>query len=152
MANTGTILRSIAGRQFGLGFAKELISNGKQMSRPAVDATVTVGDEAANVRTITIQLKDADGKDITYVETVDIIIANSADLTTLAAPAPSTGLAAGTDGAIMAIKAHNFYLATSESDGDIDLTWTDTGTAAAWIFVRLPSGGIVAGSQALTNA
>lgn len=155
MANTGTILRSIAGRQFGLGFQKELLSNGKQISRPAVDATVTVSDEGAttaNVRDITIQLLDADGKDIDYIELVEILIVDSADLTTLAAPSPSTGLATDGDGALMQVVQHNLYLASSETDGDIALKWTDTGTAAAFIHVRLPSGAWVSGSQALTNA
>lgn len=152
MANSGTVLKSIMGRRLGLGHDGALVSNGKQVSRPCVDATVTVGDESANARAITIQLKDAYGNDIDYIEMVEILIVNSSDLTTLAAPAPSTGLAAGTDGALMQVVANNLYIATSESDGDIDLTWTDTGTAAAFIHVRLPGGAWVSGDQALTNA
>lgn len=152
MANSGTILRSIAGRQFGMGFAKELISNGKQITRPCVDATVTVSDESANVRTITIQLLDADGKDIDYAEEVEIALFLTNDRLAYVATGGSTGIAIGTDGSLLALVAKKRWVATSEVDGDIDLTWTDTGTEAAFIGVKLPSGGWVMGSQALTNA
>ena len=144
---------SIKGRRFGLGPKLQQIVNGSiEITRPCVGATVTVGDESTNVRAITIQLTDAYGRDIDYVEAVQILIVNSADLTTLAAPSPSTGLEAGTDGALMQVVADNLYIATSEADGDIDLTWTDTGTETAYIHVVLPNGTIVAGSQELTNA
>jgi hypothetical protein len=71
MANAVT---SIRGRKLGLGVTGELISNDIQISRPCVNATITVGAEAANVRAITIQLLDADGQDIDYAETVEIIM------------------------------------------------------------------------------
>ena len=151
MANIGTILRSIAGRQFGMGFQKELISNGFQITRPCVDAVVTVSDEATDVRDVTIQLKDADGRDILYVEEVEIAVFLTNDQLAYVATGGSTGIAIGTDGALLALVAKKRFVCTSEADGDIDLTWTDTGTEAAYIGVKLPSGGWVMGSQALTN-
>lgn len=147
-----TMLTSIHGRRLGLGHDDELVSNETRITSPCAGATVTVGDEAANARAITIQLQKSDGSDVDEITMVEILIINSADGATLAAPSPSTGLAAGTDGAIMEVVQHNLYLATSEADGDIDLTWTDTGTATAYIAVRLPSGELVFGDQALTNA
>ncbi|MGB1389985.1 MAG: hypothetical protein ACPG61_13975 [Paracoccaceae bacterium] len=146
------IVRSIFGRAFGLGPNLQLVSNGINVSQPCVDATVTVSDETTNVRTITIQLKDARGRDIDYAETVEIILFSDAAKAGIGGGSPSTGLAAGTDGDLAVITAHTAYYAVSETDGDIDLTWTDTGTAAAFIGVRLPSGRIVMGDQALTNA
>ncbi len=146
------LFKSIHGRQLGLGENNELQSNGIDISMPCVDATVTVGNEAANVRAITVQLKDSNGDDIAYVETVEVILFSAAAKTGLTASSPSTGLEIGTDGALLQVVQHVLYLATSEADGDIDLTWTDTGSEAAWIGVRLPSGRIVMGSQALTNA
>lgn len=145
---------TIKGRRLALGADGQLQANGIDISRPCVDASITVSAEGATVanrRDITVQLKDADGNDIDYVEVVELLVTPTADLTNLAAPAPSTGLAIGTDGALMAIKAHNLYYASCEADGDIDLTWTDTGTAAAFLHVRLPNGRIVT-SSALTNA
>lgn len=146
------ILTSLHGRKLGLGSAGQLIAGETEITRPCVDATVTVGDESTNVRAITIQLKDANGADIDYVETVEIIVFLNAARTAFVVTGGSTGIAIGTDGALLALVAKKVFLATSEADGDIDLTWTDTGTEAAFIGVRLPNGRIVMGSQALTNA
>jgi hypothetical protein len=147
MAN---ILKSLHGRNLGIGFNKELVSNDIQITRPCVDASITVGAEVTNVRAITIQLKDADGKDIDYVETVEIIMFLNAAKTAFVATGGSTGIEAGTDGALLAVVAKKYFLATSEADGDIDLTWTDTGTEAAYLGLRLPNGRIIM-SDALTN-
>lgn len=146
------VLTSIHGRKFGIARTGNLAGNGIDITQPCADATVTVSDEATNVRTITIQLKDINGNDINYVETVEIILFTDATRTAFVATGGSTGIAIGTDGALLAVVAKKYFLATSESDGDIDLTWTDTGTEAAYIGVRLPNGRIVMGDQALTNA
>jgi hypothetical protein len=63
----------------------------------------------------------------------------------------STGIAIGTDGALLPIVAKKLFKAVSEADGDIDLTWTDTGIEAAYLGVILPNGKIIM-SAALTNA
>lgn len=143
--------KSIVGRAFGLGVKGQLVANDIDITPKCVDATVTVGDEATNVRAITIQLKDAKGNDIDYAEEVDIILYADAAKAGYVATGGSTGIAIGTDGALLALVAKKRFVATSETDGDIDLTWTDTGTEAAYIGVRLPTGRIVMGSQALTN-
>jgi len=141
----------IHGARFGLGDQNQLMSQDIEITRPCVDAEITVGDEAANVRAITIQLKDAYGNDIDYVETVEIILFLNAAKTAFVVTGGSTGIAIGTDGALLPVVAKKYFLATSEADGDIDLTWTDTGTEAAYLGVRLPNGRIVM-SDALTNS
>lgn len=144
-------LKSIRGRTLQQDVSnKSLYSEGIQISRPCVDCSITVGAEATNVRAITIQLKDADGNDIDYVETVELILFLNAARTAFVATGGSTGIEIGTDGALLAVVAKKYFLATSEADGDIDLTWTDTGTEAAYLGVRLPNGRIVM-SDALTN-
>ena len=145
------ILTSIEGRRFGLGVTNEIISNDIQISRPCVDATITVGAEAANVRAITIQLLDANGEDIDHVEEVELVLFLTADKLAYVVTGGSTGIAIGTDGALSTIIAKKVFRATSEIDGDIDLTWTDTGTEAAFLGVKLPNGRYVM-SDALTNA
>ncbi len=142
---------SLHGSALGIGDTKHLIAEGVAITRPAVNATITVGAEAANVRAITIQLSDANGADIDYVENVQIILFLNAAKTAFVATGGSTGIEIGTDGALLALVAKKVFEATSESDGDIDLTWTDTGTEAAYLGVRLPNGRIVM-STALTNA
>lgn len=144
-------LTSVRGRRLGLGNANQLISNGIEISRPCVDAVITVGAESANVRAITIQLKDADGEDINYVEEVDIVLFLNSARTAYVVTGGSTGIAIGADGALQTILAKKVFRATSESDGDIDLTWTDTGTEVAFLGVKLPNGRFVM-SSALTNA
>jgi len=144
-------LTAVHGRKLGVAATGELVSNDLQVTMPCVDATVTVGDESANVRAITIQLKDANGADIAYVEEVEIVLFLTNDRLAYVVTGGSTGIAIGTDGALSTIVAKKVFRATSEADGDIDLTWTDTGTEAAYIGVKLPNGRFVMGSQALTN-
>jgi len=115
------------------------------------DATITVGDEANDIRAITIQLLDADGNDIASVQSVWIAVFASAAATAFATTGGSTGLAIGSDGALLAVVAKKLFLATCEADGDIDLTWTDTQTESVSVAVILPNGKIVA-SEAFANA
>lgn len=121
------------------------------LTQKCVDAAITVGAENANARAITIQLKDAFGRDIDYVEQVEIGVFADAGRLAYVGTGGSTGIAIGTDGALLALVAKKYFVATSEADGDIDLTWTDTGTEAAYLGVRLPNGRWVM-SSALTNA
>lgn len=144
-------LITLHGRKLGIGHDDQLVSHGVDISSQAVDATITVGDEATNVVTITAQLTKADGSDVDAVCFFEIVLATAGDGTALGAPSPSTGLAVGTDGAIRALVAHQHYLATCEADGDIDLTWTDTGAGTTYIGFRLPSGRVVWGDQAITT-
>lgn len=132
-----------------IGNKGQIVSGDLDVTRPCMDASITVGAENTNVRAIAIQLKDADGNDIDYVETVEIIVFANANKTAFATGG-STGIAIGTDGALLAIVAKKLFLATSEADGDIDLTWTDTGTESVVVGVRLPNGRIVL-SEAFAN-
>lgn len=114
-------------------------------------ATITVGAEAGDARAITIQLTDANGDDIDFRGAVQIAVLADANGDAFVATGGSTGIAIGTDGALLAIVAKKLFLAISEADGDIDLTWTDIGTEAAYLAVILPDGSMVI-SSALTNA
>lgn len=129
---------------------KNMFSHAKEMTMPAVDASITVGAEGAttNQRTITIQLKQADGSDIDYAETVELIMFGSSAKTAFATTGGSTGIAAGTDGALLTVVAKKLFLATSEADGDIDVTYTDTATAeTVALGVRLPTGKVITSSS-----
>ena len=113
-------------------------------------ATIVVGAEDTNVRAITVQLTDASGADIASRQAVQIAVLADANGDAFAATGGSTGIAIGTDGALLAVVAKKLFMAISEADGDIDLTWTDTGTEAAYLAVILPNGKMVI-SAALTN-
>ena len=146
-----TGLIAIKDRLLQLTDKNALVSNDIQVTSPCVDASVTVSDETSDVRTVTIQLKDSNGSDINYNESVDIGIFADAGRLAFTTTGGSTGLAAGTDGALLALVAKKYFVATSETDGDIDFSYTDTGTNVCFIGVKLPTGRWVMGSQALTN-
>lgn len=138
--------KSIVGNLLGIGSKGNLATKGGSIdiTQPCVDATITVGDESTNVRAITIQLKDAYGADINYVETVELFVFADATRTAICTTGGSTGIAIGTDGAILStIVAKKHFVLSSESDGDIDLTWTDTGTESVALGLRLPNGRFV---------
>ena len=113
-------------------------------------ASITVSAENANVRTIAIQLKDGRGKDIAHRAAIDLVLMADANGDAFAVTGGSTGIAIGADGALLPIVAKKAWRAISEADGDIDLTWTDTSTEAAYLAVVLPNGRMVI-SSALTN-
>lgn len=122
----------------------------EQFGSNIAGATITVGAENTNVRAITIQLLDAAGADIDFVGVVEAYVFADAGRLAFAGTGGSTGIAIGTDGALLALVAKKAFILTSEADGDIDLTWTDTGTEAAYLGLRLPNGDWVM-SSALTN-
>lgn len=137
-------LVSLHGRKLGLGILGGLGGGDTQVgiTNPCVNAsiTVTVGDDAG---TIAIQLQDANGNDINYVETVMVVLYTSAARTAFATTGGSTGLAIGTDGALLALVAKKVFLVTSEADGDIDFTWTDTAAETVALALYLPNGNVV---------
>ena len=122
----------------------------KNQQGQIADASIVVGAENTNVRAITIQLKDEHGNDIAFAGQVKAVLYADAARAAYVATGGSTGIAIGTDGALLALVAKKAFLLTSEQDGDIDLTWTDTGTEAAYLALELPNGKIVM-SDALTN-
>ena len=111
----------------------------------------TIGAEADNARAIGIQLKDADGQDTIGVKAVTMGVFADANGNAFATTGGSTGIAIGTDGALLALVAKKLFVLTSEADGDIDLTWTDTATEAVYLGVFLPNGSI-AMSPKIQNA
>jgi hypothetical protein len=111
----------------------------------------TIGAEANNARAIGIQLKDADGQDTIGVKAVTMGVFADANGNAFATTGGSTGIAIGTDGALLALVAKKLFVLTSEADGDIDLTWTDTAAEAVYLGVFLPNGSI-AMSPKIQNA
>lgn len=121
------------------------------LSSIVADATITVGAEASDVRAITIQLKNGYGRNINFAAEVDVAVLLNAAGTDYAATGGSTGIAIGASGKLQQIIAKKRFKARSTTAGVIALTWTDTGTEAAYLGVILPNGKQVV-STALTNA
>lgn len=127
-----------------------LVSNGIVVTNACVDASITVGAEVTNVRAITIQLKDSNGADMAERTMINAHVMADANGDAFATTGGSTGIAIGTDGALLAVVAKKSFILVSEADGDIDLTWTDTGTEVCFLHLELPNGQRVV-SAALTN-
>ncbi len=141
---------SLHGRRMGLGANDELVSNNIQVSRPAVDATITVSAEGAttaNVRDIVVTLLDAKGNAIDYVETVEAIVFLDTDQLAFVVTGGSTGIEVDVNGAVLPIVAKKYFLCTTEANGILGLKWTDTGTEAFALGIRLPNGRVVMTAQ-----
>lgn len=128
----------------------------KQANVPSVikgfadQATITIGAEIVNVRAVTVQLKDADGVNLTRQAAVRFIVFTTAAAVALSAGG-TTGLAIGANGMIIAtITAKKVFDVLSDATGLITMTYTDTGTDAAFLGVQLPDGRLTM-SAAMTN-
>jgi len=143
--------RSLHGKDLEQGNELQLISRGIDITSPCANATISVGDEAANVRIILIQLTDASGKNIDYVEEVDVNVYLDAARVAPVVTGGSTGIADGGAGYLSTVTAKKKFVCTSNNAGLIDLDWTDTGTEVAFLGVKLPSGRFVM-SSSLANA
>lgn len=146
-------VRQILGRLLTQSIAYgHLLVNGTAIMPKCTNATITVGDETTNVRPITIQLLDALGNDLDESAVVEAFVFADAGGLALAGTGGSTGIAAGTDGAILqTVIAKKRFTLSSEADGDIDLTWTDTGTEEVFLGLRLPNGRMII-SESIANA
>ena len=120
-------------------------------SNHVTGATITVGAESTNVRAITIQLKGGFGRSLARAAEVELVLLLNAAGTDYAATGGSTGIAIGASGKLLTVVAKKLFRAISTTAGVIALTWTDTGTEAAYLGVKLPNGKMVI-SAALTNA
>ena len=145
---------SLLGRRIGVGAYNQLVSNGVDVTSKAADATITISAEGATVanqRDITITLKDSDGRALDYAETFEIVVFLNSTLTDFVVTGGSTGIAAGASGKILVVVAKKLFRAITTTAGVCQVIYTDTGTEAGYLAVRLPGGRIVPGGV-ITNA
>jgi hypothetical protein len=114
-------------------------------------ASFTIGTEAANVINVAVQLKNADGADLAVRTSLFAYLSDDANGDSVLTTAHSGGAAIGTDGLLIPVVANKAFFLTSESDGDIDINITETGTKTAYLILRMPNGKLVA-STAITHA
>ena len=150
--------RSQRGSQFGYGARGELSSRRgalvDRITSPAIVVTGTISAEGASVanqRDITITVKDRLGNAIDYAAVIELILFSSSAMTDFTTTGGSTGIAAGAAGKILAAVAKKVFYAITSTAGVLSVIYTDTGTDAAYLGVRLPNGEVV-GIGTLTNA
>lgn len=111
-------------------------------SNLVTDVEFTVGAEATNAINVAIQLNNR-GQDLGEAGAVYIYLSDDANGYSLAASAPSSGWAIGTDGLLIPVVANKAALFISEGDGDIDITITESSAKDFYVVVVLPSGKLV---------
>ena len=120
-------------------------------SLDVLDATFTIGAEAANAITVAIQLLDGNGREITWRAAVDFYLSDDANGDSITATGPGVSITADPDGVyqpFIAVKAGRLI---SEADGDIDFKIGETG-GATWYLVLILPGGKLKVSGAITFA
>ena len=145
------------GARIGIGSRGQLVkrqgASFLDLSRPCVDVTGTISAEGATVanqRNISLIFKDDEGDPIAYAEVVELMLFSSSAMTDFVATGGTTGIAAGGNGKILALVAKKVFRAITTTAGLLDVIYTDTGTDAGYLAVRLPNGRIV-GIGTLTN-
>ena len=148
---------STIGSRIGIGDRGQIVkrqgASFLDLSRPCVDVTGTISAEGATVanqRNITLILKDDEGDPINYAEMVELIVFASSAMLDFAATGGTTGIAAGGNGKILALVAKKVFRGISTAAGLLDVIYTDTGTDAGYLGVRLPNGRLI-GIGVLTN-
>jgi hypothetical protein len=114
-----------------------------QMGTPGID----VSAEDTNVVTVTIQLKKANGDDLAARGCLKAYLSDDANGDSVVATAPDGHVAISGDGLCMHLITDKVFLLTSESDGDITLTVTESGTKSCYLILVLPSGKLVASAE-----
>lgn len=122
-----------------------------QLDKAPLKATFTVGAEAGNAITVAVQLADMNGNALANRGAVLLYLSDDANGDSIAGTAPDGGVAAGTDGLLIPLVAGKCFLATSESDGDIDVVVTESGVDTWYLVAVLPHGELVV-SGAITFA
>lgn len=150
--------KSLLGKRLGLDKYGALaaiagIFGQKRVTDPIAHAAITISAEGATVanqRDITIQLYDCNGKAINYAAVFELVLFSSSAMTDFVATGGTTGIAAGASGKIQAIIAKKLFRAISTTAGLLTCIYTDTGTDAGYLAVRLPNGQIIGGGL-ITN-
>lgn len=104
-----------------------------------------------NAINVAIQLKDSSGADLAVRGSVFAYLSDDANGDSIAASAPSGGVAIGTDGLAIPVVADKAFQLVSEADGDIDLDITEGGIDTWHLILIMPDGRLVA-SDAITFA
>jgi len=106
-----------------------------------LDATFTIGTEAANVINVGVQLTDRhNGNELTERTCLPWYMSDDANGDSIAGTAASGGIAIGTDGLLIEWTANLAGLATCEADGDIDIDITETGIDTWYLVLVMPDG------------
>lgn len=113
-------------------------------SKNVQSASFSIGAEASNAITVSIQLKDALGRDCAIRQSVSAYLSSDANGDSVEAASATLSVAGGTDGSTIELATDNCFLLVSEADGDIDVVITETvGANTFYLNLVMPDGRIV---------
>lgn len=120
-------------------------------------ATFKLDIEAANERTVSIQLLDKEGREMQQRASLWAYLSSDANGDALEAVSGTLTIASGTDGIVHLASAansagHSTFMLTSEADGDIDVSITQTSGADTFYLVLVMPDGSRVISGAITFA
>lgn len=147
----GTAISSTAAELNALDGITSDVDELNALDGAPLGVTIAVAAEDTNVVAVTIQLEAAGGDDVAARGSVFAYLSDDANGDSIAGTAPDGGWAIGTDGLLIPVVANKAAVLVSESDGDIDINVTESGTDTWYLIVALPNGTLVA-SAALTFA
>ena len=131
--------------------------NRRFAARDVGGATFTLDSEASNEITVAVQLIDVEGRELQKRACVMAYLSSDVNGDALEAVSATLTLAAGTDGIVALTSAanvtgHSLMMLVSESDGDIDVSITQTSGADTFYLVLIMPNGDLVVSQAITFA
>ncbi len=111
----------------------------------------TVGAAAGDVITVSVLVKDSNGRAIAQRVRLDWYLATTSNGGTITASAANGGVAAGTNGSLLQIVTGKAGIGVTGATGNLDVAITDSGTPTFYLVVKMPDG-TLAVSGAITFA
>ena len=112
-------------------------------SNLAHGATFTIGAEAANARTVGVQLKSPSGGNLAAKAALTAYLSSDAGGDALEPASGSLSVAGGAAGDLSELATDNTFLLIAESDGTVDVTITQTSEDTHYLNVVLPDGRVI---------
>jgi len=106
----------------------------------AENATFSIATAGGGAQVVSVQLVDGEGEDLTEKTCVQAYLSDDSGGDNVSAGCDG-GISSGTDGDVLSIVANKMALLQTESDGDVDVTVTEsTGAQTFYLVVILPNG------------
>jgi len=122
----------------------------QMLAYDVVDAVITVGTPTAGSFPVAIQLKNAQGGDLTHCAGVFFYLSKNSDGSTICLDGTdTTSVTIGTDGLFPEIAGYATAVCghvISEDDGDIDMTIVVLTTKTVYLVLVMPNGQLVISS------
>lgn len=144
----GTLVTATAAELNAVDGVTASVAELNKLDGAPFDVDFTIGADAGTTINVALQLNDAGGAALATRASVLAYLSDDANGDAIAATAPSSGWAIGTDGLLIPVVANKAAVLVSEADGDIDITLTEAGTDTWYLIVVLPNG-LLAASGAI---